>query len=469
MVADSTMSLLRITPRAVFRTRLPYRFDLDHRLSLSIEESSHPLVHTTNCPVHCYADQYDAHPFQRRMKINVPKLCKVRNFSSLRKPLLFTDDLLQKYIKQVVAEWNQIQKQLTDDEYGSGQPAAKHISKRRSFLEPVVSKVMQHQQCSATIAELEDIISASTDKDIELSETAEAEIADLKMQLMTLEDDIVSLLLPPLVGDDNDIILEVNAGVGGQEAMLFTKEVFEMYMNYASFKGWSVNIVNYDVTDVGGLRHAVAAVSGPSVFLRMKFEGGVHRVQRVPKTEKSGRMHTSTVTVAILSQPSEIDIVLNPRDLRVETCRASGKGGQNINKSQSAVRIVYLPTGMAAECQMERTQIRNKEIAMTLLRSRLYEKELEKSQQQLSSTRKLQVGSAGRSEKIRTYNMRDDRVTDHRINENVYGVSQLLSGGKQLDELIDTVQMEARYERLMDQLQRQQHTNTSSADNTTSS
>jgi len=159
MVADNAMSLLRITPRAVFRTRLRYRFDLDHRILLSIEESSHPLLHATNCPVHCYADQYDARPFHHRMKIHVPKLCRVRNFSSSRKPLLFTDDLLQKYIQQVVAEWNQIQKQLTDDEFGSGQPSAKHISKRRSFLEPVVSKVMQHQQCSASIAELEDIIS----------------------------------------------------------------------------------------------------------------------------------------------------------------------------------------------------------------------------------------------------------------------------------------------------------------------
>ncbi|XP_066452066.1 peptide chain release factor 1-like, mitochondrial isoform X4 [Eleutherodactylus coqui] len=256
------------------------------------------------------------------------------------------------------------------------------------------------------------------------------------------------LLLAKEEADHSDLILEVTAGVGGQEAMLFTAEIFDMYRRYATYKNWSFDILGYYYSDLGGVRHATASVGGYDAYRHLKYEGGVHRVQRVPKTEKQGRIHTSTMTVAILPQPSEIHLVINPKDLRIDTKRASGAGGQHVNTTDSAVRIVHLPTGVVSECQQERSQIKNKEIAMKVLHAKLYNMKLEEQGSKRQSSRKIQVGTKGRSEKIRTYNFPQDRITDHRIGMSVHNIDKFLFGNELLDETIQALSDFSDYESL---------------------
>ncbi|XP_042335084.1 peptide chain release factor 1-like, mitochondrial isoform X2 [Sceloporus undulatus] len=244
--------------------------------------------------------------------------------------------------------------------------------------------------------------------------------------------------------------MEVTAGVGGKEAMLFTAEMFNMYQQYAVYKNWNFDILEYTSSDIGGLRHASATIAGPEAYRQMKFEGGVHRVQRVPKTEKQGRIHTSTMTVAILPQPNEINLTLNPKELRIETKRASGAGGQHVNTTDSAVRIVHIPTGVVSECQQERSQIRNKEKAMQILRAKLYSMKLEEELTKRETARKIQTGTKGRSEKIRTYNFPQDRVTDHRISRSVHHIEQFMLGEELLDEMIEALREYADFEALID-------------------
>ncbi|XP_024407746.2 peptide chain release factor 1-like, mitochondrial isoform X2 [Desmodus rotundus] len=250
--------------------------------------------------------------------------------------------------------------------------------------------------------------------------------------------------------DENDLILEVTAGVGGQEAMLFTSEMFDMYQQYAAFKRWHFETLEYFPSEIGGLRHASASIGGSEAYKLMKFEGGVHRVQRVPKTEKHGRVHTSTMTVAVLPQPAKINLVINPKDLRIDTKRASGAGGQHVNTTDSAVRIVHLPTGVVSECQQERSQMRNKEMAMKKLRAKLYSMYLEEETNKRYNARKIQVGSKGRSEKIRTYNFPQNRVTDHRINKSLHDLETFMQGEYLLDELVQSLKDYADYESLIE-------------------
>ncbi|KAM4772341.1 peptide chain release factor 1-like, mitochondrial [Rhinophrynus dorsalis] len=243
--------------------------------------------------------------------------------------------------------------------------------------------------------------------------------------------------------------MEVTAGVGGQEAMLFTADIFEMYQRYAVHKNWSFDILEYFSSELGGLRHATASIGGIDAYKHLKFEGGVHRVQRVPKTEKQGRIHTSTMTVAILPQPSEISLVINPKDLRIETKRASGAGGQHVNTTDSAVRIVHIPTGVVSECQQERSQLRNREKAMQVLRAKLHSMKLEEETNKRYNARKIQIGTRGRSEKIRTYNFPQDRVTDHRIGKSLHNIEGFLFGEELLEEMIQSLSEYADYESLM--------------------
>ncbi|XP_041418658.1 peptide chain release factor 1-like, mitochondrial isoform X2 [Xenopus laevis] len=243
--------------------------------------------------------------------------------------------------------------------------------------------------------------------------------------------------------------MEVTAGVGGQEAMLFTAEMFEMYNNYAVYKNWSFDLLEYFSSELGGLRHATVSIGGHDAYRCLKFEGGVHRVQRVPKTEKQGRIHTSTMTVAILPQPSEINLVINPKDLRIETKRASGAGGQHVNTTDSAVRIVHIPTGVVSECQQERSQLKNREKAMQVLRAKLYTMKLEEETSKRYNARKIQIGTRGRSEKIRTYNYPQDRVTDHRIGKSLHNIEGFIFGDELLDEMIQYLSEYADYESLM--------------------
>ncbi|GIY47218.1 peptide chain release factor 1-like, mitochondrial [Caerostris extrusa] len=231
---------------------------------------------------------------------------------------------------------------------------------------------------------------------------------------------LFQLIIPIDVVDDKDIIMELSAGVGGQEAMLFAKDLFDMYCHYARWKGWNAEILKYDSTGIGGIRSAHIAINGQNAFKVFKYESGVHRVQRVPKTEKAGRIHTSTMTVAVLPQPSEIEVVIHPNDIELEFKRSSGAGGQHVNTTDSCVRIYHKPSGIVTECQMERNQHRNRELAMKSLRAKLYERQLEAIIKETTSSRKLQVGTAGRSEKVRTYNFPQDRITDHRAHLTVH-------------------------------------------------
>nr|XP_060609582.1 peptide chain release factor 1-like, mitochondrial isoform X1 [Anolis sagrei ordinatus]XP_060609583.1 peptide chain release factor 1-like, mitochondrial isoform X1 [Anolis sagrei ordinatus]XP_060609584.1 peptide chain release factor 1-like, mitochondrial isoform X1 [Anolis sagrei ordinatus] len=291
---------------------------------------------------------------------------------------------------------------------------------------------------------------AREDENEDLRQLAETEIVFCQGEIAELKRQIILHLIPSEETDESDLIMEVTAGVGGQEAMLFTAEMFDMYQQYAAYKNWNFDILEYAPSDIGGLRHASAAVAGPEAYRQMKFEGGVHRVQRVPKTEKQGRIHTSTMTVAILPQPNEINLTINPKELRIETKRASGAGGQHVNTTDSAVRIVHIPTGVVSECQQERSQIRNKERAMQILRAKLYSMKLEDESRKRETARKIQTGTKGRSEKIRTYNFPQDRVTDHRISRSVHHIEQFMLGEELLDEMIQALGEYADFEALME-------------------
>ncbi|KAM4695234.1 peptide chain release factor 1-like, mitochondrial isoform 2-T2 [Discoglossus pictus] len=288
------------------------------------------------------------------------------------------------------------------------------------------------------------------DESEDLRTLANAEIDSCHEEIYYLKHQISSLLMQREEADNGDLIMEVTAGIGGQESMLFTSEVFDMYQRYAAHKNWSFDILEYFPSDLGGLRHASASVVGLDAYKYLKFEGGVHRVQRVPKTEKQGRIHTSTMSVAILPQPSEISLVINAKDLRIETKRASGAGGQHVNTTDSAVRIVHIPTGVVSECQQERSQIKNKEKAMQVLRAKLYSMKLEEETNKRYNARKIQIGTKGRSEKIRTYNFPQDRVTDHRIAMSSHNLEGFMFGEELLDEMIQSLSDYADYESLIE-------------------
>ncbi|NXD34653.1 RF1ML factor, partial [Copsychus sechellarum] len=298
--------------------------------------------------------------------------------------------------------------------------------------------------------DLRDTRELAQDENEDFRKLAETEIASCEEEIAELKQQIVLLLIPSEETDESDLVMEVTAGVGGQEAMLFTSEIFDMYQRYAAYKKWKFEVLEYFPSEIGGLRHAVASIAGAEAYKYMKFEGGVHRVQRVPKTEKQGRIHTSTMTVAILPQPTEMRLQINPKDLRIETKRASGAGGQHVNTTDSAVRIVHIPTGIVSECQQERSQIRNKEKAMQMLCAKLYNAKLEEETKKRNSARKIQVGTKGRSEKIRTYNFPQDRITDHRISKSVHHVESFMLGEEMLDEMIQTLREYADYESVME-------------------
>ncbi|GAB0098102.1 Peptide chain release factor [Sergentomyia squamirostris] len=279
------------------------------------------------------------------------------------------------------------------------------------------------------------------EKDREFRELAAEEEAELKNTLKEIHAELLEALVTDSEGDDyQSMVLEVTAGVGGKEAMLFAGDLYNMYQNYCNFKGWQTEILEEDNSEIGGIRHASICVTGDDAFQRLKREGGVHRVQRVPVTEKSGRVHTSTVSVAVIPRPDDVTVVLNDRDLKIETKKASGAGGQHVNTTDSAVRITHLPTGVSVECQTDRSQIKNRELALKKLQARLYEAQIEAQIASTVNTRKNQVGRSFRNEKIRTYNFNQDRVTDHRVDDGtIHNLQGILDGREILDDFVGSV------------------------------
>lgn len=358
---------------------------------------------------------------------------------------------LMQYLDHLLDEYNVATQKLSSVEEKTDEEIHK-LNKTINELGLLVARFEKIKEKRTELHELSAIIADVSQSGQEMVEMAQLELKKVKEELEELEQEILMMLVPYGRADEHDIIIEVSAGVGGKEAMLFTNEIFNMYNNYAVLKGWTFDVIEHDPSDMGGLRKASAIVSGQEVYRHLKFEVGVHRVQRVPQTERSGRMHTSTMTVAVLPQPSEIDVQINPKDLRIDTFRASGSGGQHVNKTDSAVRIVHIPSGMVTECQQERSQFKNRATALKILRSKLYQKELTEQETATKMKRKLQVGTGARSDKIRTYNFNQDRVTDHRIGCNMHNLETFLVGGEELDEMIDRLLTESQREELLELL-----------------
>ena len=320
------------------------------------------------------------------------------------------------------------------------------MNKELAELSPVVDAIKHYNHVEQNLKDAKAMMEdASLDK--EMRDMAEAEYYELKEQIPTLEREIKILLLPKNEEDEKNAILEVRAGTGGDEAALFAAVLFEMYQRYSQKQGWKFEVLDADENGLGGYKEASAKITGKDVFSKLKFESGAHRVQRVPVTESQGRVHTSAATVAVLPEIEEVDMYINPADLKIDVYRASGAGGQHVNRTESAVRITHIPTGIVVQCQDDRSQYKNKEKAMNHLRARLYDAQKSAIDAEYSERRKLQVGSGDRSERIRTYNYPQGRVTDHRINLTLYKLDEVVSGDA-LGEIIDALVMEDQAQRL---------------------
>ena len=348
-------------------------------------------------------------------------------------------------LREVVARYESIQDELALPETSTDPEAIRRLGRELSRLEPVVSAVRRLESTRAELAGAREMRDGETDE--ELRTMARDEVARLEADETRLLDELKVLLLPRDPADDGDVILEIRAGAGGEEAALFAAELLRMYLRYAERHRFSADPISLNETGIGGLKEAIVEISGDGAYSRLKFEGGVHRVQRVPATESSGRIHTSTATVVVLPEVEENEIVIDEeKDLRIEVKRSSGPGGQSVNTTDSAVRITHFPSGLVVEIQDEKSQHKNKAKAMAVLRSRLYDLELAKQREAQSAERRTMVTAGDRSEKIRTYNFPDNRVTDHRIGVTIHNVPAVLEG--QIDALIDALQMADQADRL---------------------
>ena len=347
-------------------------------------------------------------------------------------------------LENVEKRYEELNAKIADPEVIANQSEWQKLMKEHADIAEIVEKYREYKKAVTTIEELKELLN---DKD--MHDLAQAEMDETKERLPKIEEELTLLLVPKDPNDDKNVIVEIRGGAGGEESSLFASDLYRMYSMYAEKKRWKLEVMNLNETELGGIKEITFMITGKGAYSKLKFESGVHRVQRVPETETSGRIHTSTATVAVLPEVDEVEVQINPTDLKVDTFRASGAGGQHVNKTESAIRITHIPTGVIVECQTERSQIQNRETAMSMLRSKLYEAQLEKQINEQASARKSQVGTGDRSEKIRTYNFPQGRITDHRIGLSLFRVDDFMNGG--LDEMIDALNAADRAAKLSEE------------------
>jgi len=335
-------------------------------------------------------------------------------------------------LKDIEARCDELETQMSDPDVVQDPSAYQRLARESKEIRPIVERYRAYKGVLQELTKVQEMAKAETDP--ELREMAQEEVHALEARRDALDEEIPVLLLPKDPNDEKNVLLEIRAGTGGDEAALFAAEVFRMYQRFAERNGWKIDLVSANRTGGGGIKEMIAMVEGDRVYSKLRFESGVHRVQRVPETEAAGRIHTSAVTVAVLPEAEEVDVKIDPKDLRIDTFCSSGPGGQSVNTTYSAVRITHLPTNTVVSCQDEKSQIKNREKAMKVLRARLYEVALAEQQKKVASDRKSQVGSGDRSEKIRTYNFQQARVTDHRIGLTLHRLQAVLDGD--LDEIV---------------------------------
>jgi peptide chain release factor 1 len=352
-------------------------------------------------------------------------------------------------LERLEKKYESLLQSLSDPELVTNPQKIREMAKEKAELEPLIQKYQEFKRLREAIAESEEILNDPA-ADSELKSLAEAELKDLDREEKRIEQELRLMLLPRDPYDGKNVFLEIRAGAGGDEATLFAQDLCRMYARYAESKGWEWEIMDQSLSPIGGFKEVILSIRGKNVYSLLKYESGVHRVQRIPKTEASGRIHTSTVTVAVLPEADEVDVKIDPKDLKIEAFGASGPGGQNVNRNYTAIRITHKPTGMVVSCQDEKSQYRNKEKALRILRTRLLDSAKKKQEEELARVRKSQVGTGERSEKIRTYNFPQNRVTDHRLDLSFHNLEAIMDG--ELDEILEKLalrfQMQALEQRV---------------------
>ena len=336
-------------------------------------------------------------------------------------------------LEDLVIRYQEVMGELQEPDVANDPERFRKLMKEQSDILPIVEAYKEYKQCKQNIEDSLAMLEEESDE--EMRELAKEELNDAKNRVAELENELKILLLPKDPNDDKNVIVEIRAGAGGDEAALFAAEIYRMYQHYAETKNWKTEIMECDDTGIGGMKSVTFMITGAGAYSVMKYESGVHRVQRVPETESGGRIHTSTITVAVMPEAEDVDVQIDEKDIRIDVCRASGAGGQCVNTTDSAVRLTHIPTGIVVSCQDEKSQLKNKDKALKVLRSRLYELEQQKAHDEEAAKRKSQIGTGDRSEKIRTYNFPQGRVTDHRIGLTLYKLDKIMNGD--IQEIID--------------------------------